>query len=757
MGIRSVVFARSLTVLLFVGSTFCDLIRAQVSTSLEGDLQVLKNAALELAVSVSDGTIRRLVDTEDSVDYCHQLADAVWPANHVPVGERIGGVMIVDELRQKTFSDLAGKCEVTDFKTENTAESVVCSFEKTFPEAEFTVLERIEMFADHARWEVRAKKLSGPDRSVRIVQLLPLPTWGYTAWAPIAEAPFASNPWEPFQVNFGIVDGGPVGNTDWRTVIPMMVFYKGNQKNALCLVNPFEIPAVRIRYRNNIGVTQDFHWNSRSYSLQERPYLQVISEYLGLRDNRQATTGLLITVQPGNWRPSLGWVYEKYREYFDPRPGFEKYDGAYVIDQPYADSLGGAGHSRLFEEYYRLGTRWEEMHGHFPQYGQMIPPPSVKKWDNLSHSRPEQTKSRQKIADHARRAAAAGVGTFIYYNITESEWWFAKKEYPDDIATDEVGNPITAYRGQEYPGDRACWLMCADPESTKFGRDLAAQAAEMVKAYPGIAGFFWDVYGRTYRFDFAHDDGITMVNNKPAYFPIFMYTRMMDKVVGPLLHSSGRFITCNKPTVIQTCKGIDGVMAMENTPDEEFPTWLVAQSYTGLNRHVMILDSQSWQHPERLFLNCLRYGYFYSLVNSEITPRDSTPALRAQKKKAAMLREVYHPLIEKFRGKKWVFYPRALELPPKTDGNIFRLADGSVMISVVSIWRDLYNIPGATPNLEITCRLPDAGEFTRFELVQPDLTNSPAGRPIVPIERKGDTIRFGLDQHGLASVILLEK
>ena len=176
--------------------------------------------------------------------------------------------------------------------------------------------------------------------------------------------------------------------------------------------------------------------------------------------------------------------------------------------------------------------------------------------------------------------------------------------------------------------------MCADPRATQFGRDLAAQASEMLKAYPDIAGFFWDVYGRTYRFDFAHDDGITMVNNKPAYFPIFMYQRMMEEVVGPLLHGQGKFITCNKPTMIQACKGIDGVMAMEETPAEDKPAWLVAQSYTGLNRHVMILDSGSWQHPERLFLNCLRYGFFYSRVRSEGGP-DANPAEMAQRKKTA--------------------------------------------------------------------------------------------------------------------------
>jgi len=749
--------------LLAVGSALCACLLIHCAKVEQGaapgaaeDLIVLKSERIEVGISRTDGTIRKLVNLEDNVDYCNQIVEAVWPEKDVPVGERIGGVIVHDELKQEIFSDLRTGSAISKLKVEETGEGKVCTFEKRFDGADFLLRERIVMLDDHLRWEVKAVKLSGADRSLKMVQFLPLPTWGYQGWSPIAEAPFSANPWEPFQVNFGTADGGPVGNTNWRTVIPMIVFYNNSKKNALCVVSPFEIPAVRIRYRNNIGVGEDFHWNSRNYSLQERPYLQVISEYLGLRDNRDAETGLLITVQPASWRASLGWVYKKYREYFDPHPGFEPYDGAYVIDVPYPDSLGGDGFSKLFAGYYKEGVRWEEMHGHFPKYGEMIPPESVENWDNLSHPRPGHTKSRARIKDHAARAAAEGIGTFIYYNITESEWWYAKEKYAADIARDENGNTIPAYKGTSYPDSMACWLMCADPHETDFGRDLAEQARLMLSAYPDIAGFFWDVYGRTYRFDFAHDDGITMVNNKPAYFPIFMYTRMMQDVVSPLLHENGKFITCNKPTVIQVMKGIDGVMARESTPAVEKPDWLIAQSYLCLNRHGMILDSGSWDHPERLFLNCLRYGYFYSRVRSEIQSRDSREEI-AQKKKAARLRDIYHPLIEKFKGKKWVFHPRALELPRRTDGNIFRLSDGSVMVTMVSIWRDLDNIPGTTPDLSLTCRLPDAAEFGKFTLIQPDLTGSSKGKTIKPVSREGDALSFDIQRHGLATVILLEK
>jgi len=79
--------------------------------------------------------------------------------------------------------------------------------------------------------------------------------------------------------------------------------------------------------------------------------------------------------------------------------------------------------------------------------------------------------------------------------------------------------------------------MNADPSVVRQAHDR--QAREMVDAYPEAAGFFWDVYGRSYMFDFAHDDGITMVNNKPSTIREFMYQRLMREHIRPSARSRG--------------------------------------------------------------------------------------------------------------------------------------------------------------------------------------------------------------------------
>lgn len=167
---------------------------AELTVGGDSALAIMSNGKMTIAVSRSEGTIRRLINLEDSVDYCNQIVGVVWPKKNVPVGERIGGVVIFDELKRQSYSDLDDPGVVSGFKVEKGTDSAVLSFEKQYPGADFVVLERLEMREDHLRWTVKTVKKTGKDRSLKLVQLLPLPTWGYKAWAPIAEARSAPIP-----------------------------------------------------------------------------------------------------------------------------------------------------------------------------------------------------------------------------------------------------------------------------------------------------------------------------------------------------------------------------------------------------------------------------------------------------------------------------------------------------------------------------------------------------------------------------------
>jgi hypothetical protein len=290
--------------------------------------------------------------------------------------------------------------------------------------------------------------------------------------------------------------------------------------------------------------------------------------------------------------------------------------------------------------------------------------------------------------------------------------------------------------------------MNADP-TAPFGRHMIQQAKELVETYPDLAGFFWDVYGRSYMFDFAHDDGITMVNNKPAYYPLFMFERMMREHVGPLLRSKGMTFTANKPTTITTCQGLDGIMVIENTPEEETPHWMAAQSFLGLNRHMMMLDGASGTHAELFFQDCLRYGLFYSDLGTTDEKRHPLPPEQIARNKQT--EKAYAPFVQRLKGKKWIFHPEALELPENTDGNIFRLPDGSAMVTMTSPWRILRKSTEADNNLEVICRLPDAAAMTNVYVSAVDLRETAKVKP----EQSGDMLKIVVPRHGRSTVILL--
>jgi hypothetical protein len=706
------------------------------------------NSSIQIVVDEKSGTIIHLIDQVSHEDYCNQsLANATADTDGnrgvaFTVGPRIGGLVLFDELRNQVFGDLSDSGTVTHIM----ATPASLSFDKQYPGAEFVTHETFRVSQKDVRWDVRLTKISGPDRTVRVVYDVPMPLGG-TAWAPISDAPFRVKPWLPFSIDYGQSTSGAIGEGRWRTTIPLMVFYSKHTQRALAIASPLEIPAVRIRFLSNTGALADFYWNSREYPARERPYFQVSNEDLGLRGNRDLQTGLLISTQPADWRPALGWFYAKYKDYFDPNPNFEKWDGAYgEADSFMEPSMTPQQVSAAYAKEFARGVRWEEYHSPYAHYGLMIPPKNVKSWVDVSDPGGP-TLTRAKVEEHCKMATQAGVGTFLYYNTTESEYWYAQQNFPESIAKSEADRTIDAWRGETYPGKRACWLMNSDP-GTKFGQSMIDEAKQMVEAYPDAAGFFWDVYGRSYMFDFAHDDGITMVDNKPAYYPEFMYQRLMDQSIGPLLHDRGMTITANKPVTVASTRGVDGIMMMEDAPHEENPGWIAAQSYLGLTRHVMILDGDS-ADTEMLYLHCLRYGAFNSMPAEATKPPNLPPPERIAYNRD--LEKKYQPFVNLFAGKKWIFYPQALELPENVYGNIFQLKNGDVMITMVSAWRALRHAEGYDMNLKVVARLPNAADVRSVEVDSVDLGEKTSLAP----QRQGDQLAITVPKHGKATVILL--
>ena len=75
------------------------------------------------------------------------------------------------------------------------------------------------------------------------------------------------------------------------------------------------------------------------------------------------------------------------------------------------------------------------------------------------------------------------------------------------------------------------------------------------------------------------------------------------------------------------------------------------------------------------------------------------------------------------------------------------------MITMVSAWRHLRNAEGFDSNLEVTCRLPDAGELKTVRVASVDLGESSNVEP----RREGNALKITVPKHGKATVILLSR
>jgi len=506
--------------------------------------------------------------------------------------------------------------------------------------------------------------------------------------------------------------------------VPLLSFIRQDRCMALAL--PAEVPNVLVRFMNNADEAHLAVANSLSYPQPVRECFKVCYDFLGLRDDRGAQAGVLISVHDGQWRPALGWYARRYADCFQPDPKVREHDGFYHPGRPYEGDEQEI--RREMQARRQRGVRWAELHGHFPFYGLYVSP--TEPWMSLSGIERDFEVVRRTI----RLYQEQGIKVHTYYNTIDGQCPYVEKEFPESIAIDEAGRRIPAYRD--------CWLMNADPD-TPFGRHCIEQFNKLLEAYPDSDGLFYDVYGRHYDLDFGHDDGITMVHNKPAYCMKFAFKRLMDRI-SPKLHGMGKLFSANKPEGIETLAGIDLIMC-----DEGHNIYrLEGFSYYGLFKPVMVLDGGMWQDPEPTLKICLRVGMMFNdFVDRGLEKLSDDEVRRNEQVHAA-----YAPLLAELIGKQWVFEPNALELPESVAGNVFRVPDGRTIVTLVSEHRSLFADGGFTADLPIVVRLADGERIARATVRSVDYD----GADEATISRADGALTVTVPRHRTASIVILE-
>ena len=598
----------------------------------------------------------------------------------------IGGLRIYDEHDDKWYDDLR-----TPFTVSRAAKrGSTIRLTRRYKGAPFVVRIVLRMEEDAFHWEVQAEKTSAklPDRSLRVYFTMPLIA-GWDVWAPCKFGEATVDGMTPFE--FMYVQIPYV--SDQEIILPMVSHYNRALNVGYSMVEPIDanVPAAKFVFNN---ADKCYNWGSMRKDIRTVPVLEAVNYCIGLVGKRAMNTKIMLMFHEGDWRCGLGKVYKRWREYFDP---FN--DTIYEQERCY---IGGSVHSSdQAEKLVAMGGKYMEVHGHFQDYcdyyqggkdrwyrigvkeglrrklleeqgkevrrksGSVEPAArdriawQVEQWmathtdeelaaklgcddlGDLYHTRDDVRRRLQILAD-------AGISCQWYFNYTDGYRPRVEKEWPDSIVKDEDGEFVPSG-----------WYMChnlnADPRWS-FGKFCYESARKIFDEYPMLDGFFLDCF-RHYEIDFAHDDGVTVVNGRRCYSINHSYDDIERLIKTEIMKPRNLTSFANKPMSIRSMRYVDA----------------------------QLLEGDGDMYEEKFFWASIASPLFYLWGDSDCTTDEflrrsivngAYPKLVEPSEDNIALYRKYLPLLDEFKRRVFCFEPDPMRAPKGSRGKLYTVADG---------------------------------------------------------------------------------
>lgn len=606
----------------------------------------IRAGGLELNINRKTGCLSRLAILRDK--------EHVWT-------EHAGDVTVRDDRLEKTFG--ARHLDKISFDENDRALSV----RKTFRGAPWQLTETYRLEDDALAWDATVTLDAGDYRSCEIVYAFPwhLPLHPMRWWAATEGMPSAPHRFAGISLEYGEICAG--------SLIPALVCYRPDLGFGLTLAMPFDFQTPRFRFLSG--------YRDRD--------LAASFDWLALAPGKSARASLLLRGCEPDWRPALGWLYERYEEYFEPR--------STLIHNLWGGHISGTFDVPLDEakKMVALGLKWHEVHAHFPAYGNYHPE-GMPSWRSGHDRKNETLITVDMVRRTIRNLHEAGAAALLYMQLSGDG---------DEKLLDPKfqGDRIRDWHGDLWPAWPGTVLMNSDP-SLAFGKDMTRQIDGIVQRYPEMDGIFVDQ--PCYSFlDTAHDDGITAVNNRPCHLTSWNFIPHLEHL-SRLLHPQ-KAIIGNGPFAIWQMKYMDGVMS-------EGLEWLSEklQYYTIGQKPLFYLEYDiSDRRIERMFQHAMLFGAGFA----------SYPQARASKD----LYDKYIPMLERLYRRRWVFDPDPLQLPSTFKGNLFRSERGTLIASLVS---DLQRLPGRSAGkATVAVRARGVEQVKQATLYMPGAPAQPVG------------------------------
>jgi len=391
-------------------------------------------------------------------------------------------------------------------------------------------------------------------------------------------------------------------------------------------------------------------------------------------------TQITMMFHEGDWRPGVGKVFKKWREYFVPQSDtIYKYEGVFTCEgiqtaddiQRCKDfgikTLEVHGHFEHYSDYYQDGkNNWIKLdvkERYFHKHGKKKDAFEVQKFFE-THSDAEIAAElgidaadvrhhRSDVKARLAKLAKAGVGLYWYFNYTDGFRPIVEKRFLDAIAKNEDGT-------FQPSGWHMSHNMNSDPKYS-FGKFMIESARKIFTTYPMLNGFFLDCF-RHFEIDFAHDDGVTVVNNKPAYSMNFSYDGIEEYIRKNILKKT-RATFANKPQSIRSMHFADGVL----------------------------LEGSGDVHEEKFFWACIGKPLFFMWTHDDKSTdenlrravlRGSFPKYAADDDKSYKQNKAlfarYLPLCAQFPRRVLCFEPDPMRVPHGSIGRLYTIGSDYV-------------------------------------------------------------------------------
>ena len=655
----------------------------------------LENANLSVAIDRATG---RLADLT-------LKAPAFGRWNQVP-----GGLEIVDELTGARHRDDGPDIRVRVSRGGAGAPQALC-VHKAFPGAAFDVVETWTPGEEDMEWAVTVKLKPGEAaRSIQIRQFVPWPDqpYGWQVWTAQQHFPKLAAHLGNQRLVYGDICFG--------MALPIATVYHTAKGAGLSLAKPFGLKIPQWGF--TFGT---YHFGG----------IHAESQLLGLRPGHDAHVALLLRGHAGCWRPGLGWLVDKYPDYFQPgNPATpEQIEGGFMGGSPFSTD-------RDCRVALKAGAKVVEVHHIFPHYGNYFP--EADSWKTIQWLEQPETAAAKRLPENSvarmrdRMAMFRrhGILPLPYIQVAGDGWrpW-AERHFPESIARSRDGQYIPVWKN--------CWMMNSDP-SLPFGRHIQRQIDRFFELYGDCAaGLFWDqpCYDAI---DIDHDDGLTMVDNRPAYRLVFCYEQHAERMREEIRRRK-MFLYANGPVYIELCRGVDAIMAEGVSWTADVVQYLCAARPMCFYSYFKPGETA---RMEEMYQKCLVLGGTCYSAHAQPRPRDME-----------RLSDIYRPLIDRMRGRTFCFAPNPLTLPPGTEGNLFTGPGGMLFLPLLTRRSSALQAADnrGAPAIDIEIRVPQASRYARATLL--DSVN-PKERPI-RLKHDGRTIVVTLRSPGVASLVCL--